>query len=605
MIQQKHFIALMLCGSLFGGLLSPLNQAQPNEEIQLEETPNEENEAEYTQAQSQQDIPATREAMEAEAIAEANNEGSSRIQTYAYSPGLNYPTRWEGTQGNRTFYNGYGEKYGIGNALRVIDVSEHNGVIDWNAVYNSKEVDAVIVRVAWGWGGRDLQAKRNISELNRLGIPYGVYLYSYARNESEAAAEARFLDTVMREFNVKLSLPAYYDLERWPNGYYTEDGVRIYCPSDSNTYTKIVNSFMNTANSLGRNNVHVYSYTSYVNSMLKDPSVLKYVSWIAEYGNKLNCSNAYYNGVSGWQCTSSGSSNGFYGDFSAFHNFGTTDTSKPNVFYQGHVQNRGWIPTYSNGVGIGNAGDNKQIEAFKIGISNVDTYKLNVRVHVQNYGWMDYQNVNSSTVIGTVGKNLRIEAINMTLENVPGYKLQYQAYIPGIGWSQWTDQGKDLGTVGAGKRIESLRIRLVTDSTVEAQPGITYATHVQNVGWMNAVSNEQVSGTTGRALRLEALSVLLTNAPANATITGQLHIQNYGWVNYSDFSKFKQIGTSGKALRLEALNFTMAGVPGYKLQYRVHIQNTGWTNWIDQGNQAGTTGKALRLEAIQFRLVKI
>ena len=83
-----------------------------------------------------------------------------------------------------------------GATAQGIDVSEHNGTIDWQSVKDAG-IDFAILRVGFAGdtnGGRlDNYFKRNVSECERLGIPYGVYLYSYARNEDDAQAEARLM----------------------------------------------------------------------------------------------------------------------------------------------------------------------------------------------------------------------------------------------------------------------------------------------------------------------------------------------------------------------------------------------------------------------------
>ena len=78
------------------------------------------------------------------------------------------------------------------------DVSFHQGTVDWDAVKNSG-IDFVMIRCGIGseYDGvgenkqDDAQWYRNVSECERLGIPYGVYLYSYAENTDMAASEAR------------------------------------------------------------------------------------------------------------------------------------------------------------------------------------------------------------------------------------------------------------------------------------------------------------------------------------------------------------------------------------------------------------------------------
>lgn len=69
----------------------------------------------------------------------------------------------------------------------LIDVSEHQGVIDWEQVKD--HIDGVILRCGYGMdiaSQDDKQWARNVAECERLGIPYGVYIYSYATNTDRA-----------------------------------------------------------------------------------------------------------------------------------------------------------------------------------------------------------------------------------------------------------------------------------------------------------------------------------------------------------------------------------------------------------------------------------
>ena len=56
---------------------------------------------------------------------------------------------------------------------------------------------------------------RNINAYNRLGIPCGVYLYSYADYTSRAVKEAEFTARLIKEYDCKLTLPVFYVLEKW------------------------------------------------------------------------------------------------------------------------------------------------------------------------------------------------------------------------------------------------------------------------------------------------------------------------------------------------------------------------------------------------------
>ncbi len=93
-----------------------------------------------------------------------------------------------------------------------IDVSSHNGTIDWQTA--SAHIDYAILRCGYGSDYQqydDSCWQYNVSECERLSIPYGVYLYSYAENDEEALSEA---DHVLRLLNGHTpTLPIYYDLE--------------------------------------------------------------------------------------------------------------------------------------------------------------------------------------------------------------------------------------------------------------------------------------------------------------------------------------------------------------------------------------------------------
>ncbi|MFC3920240.1 GH25 family lysozyme [Streptococcus lactarius] len=94
-------------------------------------------------------------------------------------------------------------------ALFGVDISEHNGFIDFDQLKNN--VDFVIIRSSWGSFAEDLCARRNASECERVGIPYGFYHYSYARNLREAQAEVNAFLNFVRQFHP--SMPLYIDME--------------------------------------------------------------------------------------------------------------------------------------------------------------------------------------------------------------------------------------------------------------------------------------------------------------------------------------------------------------------------------------------------------
>lgn len=95
----------------------------------------------------------------------------------------------------------------------LIDVSEHQGVIDWEKVM--PHIDGAILRCGYGSDYTDQddeQFKRNADECTRLGIPFGVYLYSYAKSIQAAQYEADHVLRLIKPY--ELSYPVYLDLEQ-------------------------------------------------------------------------------------------------------------------------------------------------------------------------------------------------------------------------------------------------------------------------------------------------------------------------------------------------------------------------------------------------------
>lgn len=94
----------------------------------------------------------------------------------------------------------------------VIDVSKHNGKIDWEKV--KPDISGAIIRIGYGSDQTDQddpQWARNVSECERLGIPWGAYLYSYANTPAKIQSEIAHAKRLLSGH--KPTLPIYYDLE--------------------------------------------------------------------------------------------------------------------------------------------------------------------------------------------------------------------------------------------------------------------------------------------------------------------------------------------------------------------------------------------------------
>lgn len=96
--------------------------------------------------------------------------------------------------------------------ITVIDVSEHNGTIDWTKA--KPHISGAIIRMGYGSDQINQDDKmwaRNVSECERLGIPWGTYLYSYANTSDKIRSEIAHAKRLLSGH--KPQLPVFYDLE--------------------------------------------------------------------------------------------------------------------------------------------------------------------------------------------------------------------------------------------------------------------------------------------------------------------------------------------------------------------------------------------------------
>lgn len=227
-----------------------------------------------------------------------------------------YGAHW-GTYNNSKAFFDYQNNLFVQQAKGVIDVSEWQGDIDW-AKAKADGVEGVIIRLGYGEGNNaDKKAQRNISECKRLGIPFGIYWYSYADTPALAKEEGADVVAKLKQFGVNpsdLAYPVYYDLEKW-----TWEGHQP--PTDPNVYNNIVNNWYSALQSAGYKNLGVYSYTSYLQGPLKHADIYAKTTWVAQYGARMGF-DSFPTNSRGWQYTSSGKVDGISGnvDMNAFGN---------------------------------------------------------------------------------------------------------------------------------------------------------------------------------------------------------------------------------------------------------------------------------------------
>ena len=214
-----------------------------------------------------------------------------------------------------------------------IDVSQHQGVIDWETVKD--QIDFAIIRCGYGQDRPDqddAQFRRNADACTRLNIPFGVYIYSYARTPQDAVGEAEHVLRLVRGY--KMAYPVYYDLE----------DENTTGRQSNQTIAQIADTFCSI---LEENDYYVGIYANlyWWREKLTDAIFNKYSKWIASYSNELDYNGRY----DIWQYTQNGKIDGIrtdvdlnysYRDFAAIipglgqNGFPSDDTAPEDIAYR-------------------------------------------------------------------------------------------------------------------------------------------------------------------------------------------------------------------------------------------------------------------------------
>ncbi|MBQ5520820.1 MAG: RICIN domain-containing protein, partial [Aeriscardovia sp.] len=236
------------------------------------------------------------------------------VKTAAYIPNGNYGAFWSSNSNGEAFYDGQGNLF-VQQAKGVIDVSAWNGDVNWAELKN-EGVQGAIIRLDYGsYNGYDSEALNNIDQCLKLGIPIGVYVYSYAYNSQVAYGEGSYAATLLKQAGLspsQLPLGIYYDLEAY--SWYAHPH-----PTSPQVYQGIVSSFFDALSADGYTNASVYSYPEYLETELNNSYIYQHVGWIASY-SWVPGFNQWNTNFRGWQYSDEGEMAGINGyvDLDAF-----------------------------------------------------------------------------------------------------------------------------------------------------------------------------------------------------------------------------------------------------------------------------------------------
>lgn len=212
-------------------------------------------------------------------------------------------SKWYGdeTKGNSTvtsdFYSYFGVSKVNEHLMKGIDVSVHNGSINWQKVKNAG-IQFAILRAGYGreLSQKDARFEENYRNAKAVGIPVGAYWYSYAMSEDEARLEADVFLSVIK--GKQFEMPVYFDLEEKKQFDLGKEKV-----------SAIMRAFLENVEKAGYF-VGLYGSASSLTTHTADNIKSRYTIWLAHWTDQTNYSGAY--GI--WQYSSEGKVNGISGN---------------------------------------------------------------------------------------------------------------------------------------------------------------------------------------------------------------------------------------------------------------------------------------------------
>lgn len=157
--------------------------------------------------------------------------------------------------------------------VKLIDVSAHNGVIDWGKVKQSG-INGAIIRTGFGEehpSQIDKRFEANYSGAKAAGLPVGAYHYSYAETAEEAEKEADFVLKLLKD--KQFEYPIYFDIEE-----------KVHTTLSREVCDSIVTAFCSKLEKAGYW-AGVYSFDSFFATHLSTAIVQRFTAWTARVEN--------------------------------------------------------------------------------------------------------------------------------------------------------------------------------------------------------------------------------------------------------------------------------------------------------------------------------
>lgn len=232
--------------------------------------------------------------------------------------------------------------------MKGIDVSKHQGKIDWQKVKNAG-IEFVLIRAGYGMYENqvDIKFHENIKGVIQVGLPLGIYWYSYATTVSEAKKEANVCLKTIEQYKSSITFPVFFDQEYEPPIKALSKQLR----------TDICIIFMEEIKKAGYLTGLYCSYDWIQNWVYKD-QLKQYDKWIAQYDSECDYTGS---DLAIWQYTHKGKIDGINGDVDM--NIGYKDYTQPSPIQAGWKKDsKGWWYRKADGsypAGVWNKIDNR------------------------------------------------------------------------------------------------------------------------------------------------------------------------------------------------------------------------------------------------------
>lgn len=227
-------------------------------------------------------------------------------------------------------YFGFSKNVDTSSVKNGIDVSKHQGNINWSHV-KADGIQFAIIRAGYGkeLSQKDSQFENNYAGCKSNGIPCGVYWYSYATTVEDAKKEARVCLQVIS--GKTLEYPVYFDLEE-------PDQFKL----GKKACSDIVQAFCDEIEKAGYY-AGLYCSTYYLKNYISESVRKRYAVWVAQYNDKCSYTGNY--GI--WQKSNKGNVYGISGD---------VDLDECYIDYPTAIKKAG-LNGFSTGAGVSDSED--------------------------------------------------------------------------------------------------------------------------------------------------------------------------------------------------------------------------------------------------------